>query len=178
MNRSSTPWVALLLICIGLFGIAVSVTGLWTDLPPPAAGGTCGPGFGSSETAIEALVNPGSIGAGREPAAVHTAARANWLQFVHECQSATDDRAVATLPTLIVSVGIATVGLLLLRRRSGRRAGPGAGPTSDVSWPAPGRFGSQPLVTSPPAMAVPDPVGHTTRPSPYDPGTGTSRPGS
>jgi hypothetical protein len=178
---SAAPWIALLLVCLGLFGIAVSVTGLWTDLPPPAVGGTCGPGQGTSETAIEALVDPASIGAGPEPAAVNAAARANWSQFVHECQSATNDRALATLPVLIVSVGITVVGVLLLKRRTGRRADPAPNPNTDTGWPPlPEALlgGSQPFVTSPPAIAVgegaPEEVGVTTPPSPYDPGTGTS----
>jgi hypothetical protein len=182
VNRtSSTPWIALLLVCLGLFGLAVSVTGLWTNLPPPAVGGTCGPGQGTSETAIEALVDPGSIGAGPEPGAVDAAARTNWSQFVHECQSATNDRAVATLPVLIVSAGITVVGFVLLRRRSGRRAHPAPKPPADRGWPPlPDALlgGGQPYVASPPAMAVregvPEGVGSIIPPPPYDPGQGTS----
>ena len=182
MNRSSsTPWIALLLVCLGLFGLAVSVTGLWSALPPPAVGGTCGPGQGTSETAIEALIDPASIGAGPEPAAVNAAARANWSQFVHECQSATNDRALATLPVLIVSAGITVVGVLLLRRRSGRRAGPTPKPTADTGWPPlPDALlgGAQPNVSSPPAMAVrqgaPGGAGSLIPPPPYGPGPGIS----
>jgi hypothetical protein len=182
VNRpSSTPWIALLLVCLGLFGLAVSVTGLWTALPPPAVGGTCGPGQGTSETAIEALVDPSSIGAGPEPAAVNTAARANWSQFVHECQSATNNRAVATLPALIVSAGITVVGILLLRRRSRRRADPAPQPTAELGWPPlPEALfgGGQPFVTSPPAMAArpgpPEGVGTTAPPPQHDLGPGPS----
>ena len=177
--------MALLLVCLGLFGLAVAVTGLWTALPPPAVGGTCGPGLGTSETAVEALVDPASIGAGPEPAAVNTAARANWSQFVHECQSATNDRALATLPVLIVSAGITVVGVLLLRRRTGRRAEPAPKPTSDNGWPPlPEALlgGGHPYVTPPPAMAIregaPEGPGPIIPPSPYDPGPGTSPSGS
>ena len=180
MSRpSSTPWIGLLLVCLGLFGMAVSVTGLWTALPPPAAGGTCGPGQGTSETAIEALVDPASIGAGPEPAAVDTVARANWSQFVHECQSATNDRALATLPALIVSAGITVVGVLLLRRRTRRRPDPSPEATTGIGWPPlPEALlgGSQPFVTSSVAApgAAPEGVGTTTPPPPHGPGPGTS----
>jgi hypothetical protein len=182
VNRpSSTPWIALLLVCLGLFGLAVSVTGLWADLPPPSVGGTCGPGQGSSETAIEALVDPGSIGAGPEPPAVNAAARAQWSRFVHECQSATNDRAVTTLPVLIVSAGITVVGIVLLRRKTRRRADLAPPPTAELGWPAlPDALfgGGQPFVSSPPAMAGrpgwPDGAGTTTPPPPHDLGPGPS----
>jgi hypothetical protein len=181
---SSTPWIALLLVCLGLFGLAVSVTGLWADLPPPAVGGTCGPGLGS-ETAIEALVDPASIGAGPEPAAVNAAARAQWTRFVHECQSATNDRAVATVPVLIGSAGITVLGIILLRRKARRRADPAPPPTAELGWsPLPeALFGAgRPLVTSPSAMAAgpgpPDGVGTTTPPPPHDLGPGPSPSGS
>lgn len=180
MSRpSSTPWIPLVLVCLGLFGLAVSVTGLWADLPPPAVGGTCGPGQGSSETAIEALVDPVSIGAGPEPAAVNAAARAQWTRFVHECQSATNDRAVTTLPVLIVSAGITVVGIVLLRRKTRSRAHPTPPATAELGWsPLPeALFGEgRSLVTSPPAMAArpgpPEGVGTTTPPPPPDLGPG------
>jgi len=174
------PWIALVLVCLGLFGLAVSVTGLWADLPPPAVGGTCGPGQGS-ETAIEALVDPGSIGAGPEPAAVNAAARAQWTRFVHDCQSATNDRAATTLPVLIVSAGITVVGIVLLRRKTRRRADPAPPPPAELGWaPLPeSLFGEgRPFVTSPPAMAArPGPaegVGTAAPPPPHDLGPGPS----
>jgi hypothetical protein len=179
VNRpSSTPWIALLLVCLGLFGLAVSVTGLWADLPPPAVGGTCGPGLGS-ETAIEALFDPASIGAGPEPAAVNAAARAQWTRFVHECQSATNDRAMTTLPVLIVSAGITVVGIVLLRRKTRRRADPAPPPPAELGWPAlPEALfgGGQPFVTS--AVAArpgsTEGVGSTAPPPPHDLGPGPS----
>jgi hypothetical protein len=167
------------LVCLGLFGLAVSVTGLWATLPPPAVGGTCGPGLGS-ETAIEALVDPGSIGAGPEPAAVNAAARAQWSRFVHECQSATNDRAATTLPVLIVSAAITVVGIVLLRRRTRRRVDPTPPPTAELGWPPlpEALFGEErPFVTSPPAMAAhpgsPEGVG-STHPPPHPLGPGPS----
>jgi len=128
----SSPWMALALVFVGLFGATVAVSGLWAPLPPPAAGGTCGPGLGS-EAAVEALVNPGSIGAGAEPPATKEAARANWSQFVSECQSATNDRALTTIPVLVVSLVLAVGGLMLLWRRTGRPAAP-APPTAGEPW--------------------------------------------
>ena len=108
--------LALILIFLGVAGTVFAVTGLWAALPAPAAGGTCGPGRGS-EAAVEALVNPASIGAGPEPAPGQVAAHAQWTRFVHECQTAADDRALATLPILILSIGLAVAGLLLVRSR-------------------------------------------------------------
>lgn len=149
-QRSEVSWAALILVFVGLFGVALALTALWSELPPPAAGGTCGPGRGS-ETAIEALVNPGSIGAGAEPAATHAAARADWTQFVHECQSATNNRALVAFPTLVISAGIAVVGFVLLRRRGSRPTG--GSPMEDQRWsPPPDTLfaGTSPLVAAPP----------------------------
>jgi hypothetical protein len=75
-------------------------------LPPPA-GGTCGPGT-SSESAIAAFINPGSIGAGPKPAA-GSSALPQWQAFVSACQSATDTRIVVAggvfLAALLVGLG-------------------------------------------------------------------------
>ena len=153
-QRSEVSWAALILVFVGLFGVAVALTALWSDLPAPAAGGTCGPGRGS-ETAIEALVNPGSIGAGAEPAASRAAARAQWNQFVNECQTSTDDRALLAFPVLVVSAGIAVVGFVLLRRRG--RSTTGGTPTEDHRWsPPPDTLFamSSPLVAPPPPAAA------------------------
>ncbi len=135
-QRSEISWAALILVFVGLFGVAVAVTALWSELPPPAAGGTCGPGRGS-ETAIEALVNPGSIGAGAKPPATRAAARAQWTQFVNECQTATNDRALLAFPVLVVSAGIAVVGFVMLRRRGSRSAGGTSMSVEDRGWSPP-----------------------------------------
>ncbi len=151
-QRSEVSWAALILIFVGLFGVAVALTSLWSELPAPAVGGTCGPGKGS-ETAIEALVNPGSIGAGAEPAASRAAARAQWKQFVNECQTATNNRALLAFPVLIVSAGIAVVGFVLLRRRGSHPVGGTSSSSEDRGWsPPPDTLFamSSPLVAPPP----------------------------
>ena len=61
--------LVLLFVFIGCFGVAYAAAGMLTALPAPAIGGTCGPSTGS-ETALEALAEPGSIGAGPEPSDV------------------------------------------------------------------------------------------------------------
>ena len=123
MKRPSIAWrTGLVLVCLGLFGAAFAIAGLLTALPPPAVGGTCGPGQGS-EAAIVALLDPVTIGAGPEPAASDVTGRAQWSEFVSECQRATDDRALAAFPILIVSAGVAILGPLVVWRRARSRSG-------------------------------------------------------
>ena len=118
MNQPSAAlWTRLIFVCLGLFGAAFAITGLLVALPRPAAGGTCGPGQGS-EAAIVALVDPITIGAGPVPAATDATGRAQWSAFVHECQTAADERALAAFPILIVSAGVAIFGPLVVRRRT------------------------------------------------------------
>ncbi len=147
-RRSTSPWLALAFVLLGLFGATVAVSGLWAPLPPPKAGGTCGPGLGS-EAALEALVNPGSIGAGAEPPATRPAARAQWSEFVDECQAAANDRAVITIPILIGSLVLGAFGLVLLWRRVERPTRP-TPPSTDQQWwtPPPDVPPRQPLFTS------------------------------
>jgi hypothetical protein len=71
----------LALVFPGLFGVAFAISGFLVSVPNPAVGGTCGPGKGS-ESAIVALFDPGSIGAGAEPPAADAADRADWMAFV------------------------------------------------------------------------------------------------
>ena len=121
MNQPSVASrTGLILVCLGLFGAAFAITGLLSPLPPPAAGGTCGPGQGS-EAAIVALFDPITIGAGPEPVATDAAGRAQWSAFVHECQTAADDRALAAFPILVVSAGVAIIGPLVVWKRARRR---------------------------------------------------------
>jgi hypothetical protein len=87
MNVVGAVRLACVLLGVGILAAGVSVA--LVALPAPAAGGTCGPGA-SSEAAIIAFVNPGSIGAGPKPAPGPE--RAQWSSFVRECQSATDGR--------------------------------------------------------------------------------------
>jgi hypothetical protein len=115
-------WIRLLLVGLGLVGAAFAITGMLVALPP-VNGGTCGPGQGS-EAPIVALLDPVTIGAGPEPPKSNAAGRTQWSAFVHACQSATDDRAVIAFPILVVSLGIALLGAVIVGRRS-RRAGRG-----------------------------------------------------
>ncbi|MGO8869937.1 MAG: hypothetical protein ACLQPH_00780 [Acidimicrobiales bacterium] len=136
MNRAPVPWwTGFVFVCLGLFGVAFAISGLMIALPTPAAGGTCGPGKGS-EAAIIALFDPVTIGAGPEPPASAAADRAQWSEFVHDCQTAADDRALAAFPILIVSVAVAVVGPLVARRRARRRLRPTPEPTLG-GWPPP-----------------------------------------
>ncbi len=119
MNRSRvSTGTRLVLVFLGLFGAVFAVTGLLVGLPPPAAGGTCGPGQGS-EAAIVAFFDPITIGAGPEPPITDAAGRAQWMAFVDQCQTSADNRVLAAFPILVVSAGIVVLGLLLFRRRSG-----------------------------------------------------------
>jgi hypothetical protein len=102
----------LVLVFVGLFGIAFAIAGLLVGLPKPAVGGTCGPGT-SSESSIVAFFDPGSIGAGAEPAATSATNRADWLAFVGECQASADSRVLGTFAILIVAIGLASVGMAL-----------------------------------------------------------------
>jgi hypothetical protein len=114
----------LALVFLGLFGVAFAITGLVVALPTPAVGGTCGPGK-SSESSIVAFFDPGSIGAGAEPAATPATDRADWLAFVGECQASADGRVLATFAILVVALVAALAGVaLLLFRIPERRTSP------------------------------------------------------
>ncbi len=171
-------WAAWICVLLGVFGATVALSGLFAALPAPGAGGTCGPGQ-SSEAAIVALLDPVTIGAGAEPPASQAAPRKQWRAFVDECQTAADNRALVAFPILVVSIGVAVVGILLQLRRSrrGRRPGPGEriGVDPAQSWPAP-FSGPPPPPPSPfPTDAPPGP----NQPGPYPPGPGSAgSPGS
>jgi hypothetical protein len=107
--------IMLSFVFLGIFGIAFAITGLLVALPRPAVGGSCGPGS-SSETSIVAFFDPVTIGAGREPATTHATDRADWLAFVGECQASADSRMLATFAIIVVSIGIALTGTVLVRR--------------------------------------------------------------
>ena len=107
----------LLFIFIGCFGVAFAAAGMLTPLPAPAAGGTCGPSTGS-EAAIEALVEPGSIGAGPRPSAANPSGRQQWQTFVDQCQSLADRRGIASLAILVGSLAVSIIGLVWVARRS------------------------------------------------------------
>ncbi len=128
-HASVRLWVRVAFAFIGLFGIAFAVAGMIAPLPTPAAGGTCGPGT-SSESPVVALVNPASIGAGKEPPVTQVSNRHQWEAFVQECQTATDNRMLAAGVIVVVSVGIALIGprVVLRSRRSGSVASQPATP--------------------------------------------------
>jgi hypothetical protein len=137
-QASHRTWFRLTLVFLGLFGAAFAISGLLVALPRPAVGGTCGPGK-SSEAAIVALFNPGSIGAGPEPPTTSATDRADWMAFVGECQASADGRVLGALVILAVSLAVALVGTALLMRY--RRP-----PTAPA-----------PVATSPPLTGSPPP---------------------
>ncbi len=117
--------IRLAFIALGLFGVAFAISGLLIALPKPAVGGTCGPGT-ASEAPIVAVLDPVSIGAGIEPSASDTSSYDKWLAFVGECQSSADGTVLASLAILVLSVGLAVGGpMLVLTSRRRRSAQPG-----------------------------------------------------
>ena len=115
-SLSRQSWVRLAFAFVGLLGATFAITGVLTALPAPAAGGTCGPSRGS-ETAIEALFDPVSIGAGPKPAATNVESRDQWSAFVSECQASADARVLAGLAILVGSVGIGVLGPMVVLRK-------------------------------------------------------------
>ena len=95
--------LVLVFVFIGCFGVAYAAAGMLTALPAPAIGGTCGPSTGS-ETALEALAQPSSIGAGPEPSRTNTTGHRQWETFVQQCQTLADRRGLAPLATIIAFV--------------------------------------------------------------------------
>jgi hypothetical protein len=71
-----------------------------------------------------AFFDPGSIGAGPEPATTHATDRADWMAFVGECQASTDTRVLATFAILVLSLGVALTGTAWVRRASRARGTP------------------------------------------------------
>jgi hypothetical protein len=154
----------LVFAAIGLFGAAFAISAVVIDLPDPAVGGTCGPGA-LAETPFVALVNPGSIGAGKEPPASDKQARDQWLAFVGECQASANGRGLAALGILVVSVLVAWLGpKLFLWRRKGKDRSPGGVDTPEPGPPPSG------TVTTAPATAAPVTVAPVIAP----PATGTA----
>jgi hypothetical protein len=125
MHKSSFRLgIRLVFAAIGLFGVVFAISGILFVLPAPAAGGTCGPGR-ASEAPIIAVVDPGSIGAGREPAATNASSHNQWLAFVGECQSSADGRLLAAIGIIVLSVGFALLGpKLILRTRGPKSSSP------------------------------------------------------
>ena len=125
-------WVRVTFVLVGLFGAGLAISGVLVALPAPAAGGTCGPGR-ASEAPIVALLDPVSIGAGPEPAATDTASRAEWEAFVSECQTSADNRGLAALAILVLSMFVAFVGPMVWRRTR-RSPGTSLQPMMEYEW--------------------------------------------
>jgi hypothetical protein len=109
----------ILFVFLGCFGVAYGAAGMLTALPAPAIGGTCGPST-ASETAFQALAEPGSIGAGAQPPKSNVTAHQQWQTFVQQCQALADRRGLASLAIVVFSISVAGGGLFwaLRKRRS------------------------------------------------------------
>ncbi len=130
-------FLVIVFVFIGCFGIAFAAAGMLTALPPPAVGGTCGPSTGS-ETALQALAQPGSIGAGPEPPTSNITAHRQWETFIQQCQTIATRRGLASMAIAVISIVVAGVGLVwVLRRRPTEDANDAdAGSTDERSaWP-------------------------------------------
>ena len=146
----------LVLVFVGLFGVAFAIAGLLVGLPRPAVGGTCGPGT-SSESAIVAFFDPGSIGAGAEPAVTSATDRADWMAFVGECQASADSRVLGTFAILIVAIGIAAVGIALALDGS-RQANVMASRRAAPPQPGPPAAQQSPFAPTPAQQSASPPV--------------------
>jgi hypothetical protein len=113
-SSSRVFWAIVALLFVGVFGAALAITGAAAALPP-VAGGTCGPGT-NSEAAAVALFDPGSIGAGPEPSTNANGGRQEWKSFVHECQTAADNRGLVVLAVLVGSILLVVLGSILVLR--------------------------------------------------------------
>jgi hypothetical protein len=157
-------WIGIGLLLLAVVGVAIALTAVLTALPLPAAGGTCGPGRGS-ESAIGAFFDPGSIGAGREPAG-NTVAHLQWYAFVGQCQAATNSRMLIGLAVLVLALLLGVAGFLFLRR-SVVGAPAGGGPSSRASGPAPSGWGprsGEPSSSARPPEAIAPPAGEPLTP--------------
>jgi len=126
----------LLFVFIGCFGTAFAAAGMLTALPAPAVGGTCGPST-ASETALEALAKPGSIGAGPRPPTSNAAAYHQWSTFVQQCQDLADRRGLASLAIFVLSIAVAAVGLLWVLRKPRGDDGRGDTVEGTTDWLVP-----------------------------------------
>jgi hypothetical protein len=155
-SSSRVFWAIVALLFVGVFGGALAITGAVAALPP-VAGGTCGPGT-NSEAAIVALFDPGSIGAGPEPATNANGGRQEWKAFVHECQTAADNRGLVVLAVLVGSIVVVAVGSVLVLRSAGKprcsRSPCCRHGDSNAEGASRGR--AQPVESAPVVLAAPD----------------------
>jgi hypothetical protein len=122
-QSSHQLWIRLAFAFVGLLGASFAISGVLIALPNPAVGGTCGPSQGS-EAPIVAVVDPVSIGAGTEPPATNATSHDQWLAFVGECQASADGRVLAGFAILVLSVGVAIGGPMLVLRKARDSAHP------------------------------------------------------
>ncbi len=154
MSSTYRTWTRLAFALVGVLGAAIALTAVLVALPQPAVGGTCGPGKGS-EAPLAAFFNPGSIGAGAEPPSTDPSGQAEWLAFVGECQSATDARILTGFAVLVLSVGVALLGpVLVLSSATDRRRPMAAAPTNP--------WGAVPSAVPPPVAPPTTPPGTPT----------------
>ena len=119
-------FLIIVLVFLGCFGVAYGVTGMLTALPAPAIGGTCGPST-ASETALQALTEPGSIGAGPQPPKSNVTAHRQWQTFIDQCQDLADRRGLASLAIVVISISVAGAGLFwIYRKRQGEEGDSGS----------------------------------------------------
>ncbi len=158
--------LVLLFVFIGCFGAAYAAAGMLTALPAPAVGGTCGPST-SSETALEALAKPGSIGAGPEPPVSNVTAHHQWSTFIQQCQSLADRRGLASLAVFVLSLAVAAIGLIwVLRKPRSGGDGESVGGSDELSSEA-GPGGPSALVGAGAVAAGPPYAGVPSYPAPY-----------
>lgn len=108
-------WVRLTSALLGVLGLAVAISAVVVALPPPAVGGTCGPGR-ASEAPIAAFFDPVSIGAGARPPTTDLRAWLEWSAFVGECQSSADARMLLGLGILLLTALVVGAGFLVTRQ--------------------------------------------------------------
>jgi len=120
MKHSPTRVLLIILfVFLGCFGFAYGASGMLTALPAPAIGGTCGPST-ASETALQALAEPSSIGAGPQPPKSNVTAHRQWQTFIQQCQDLADRRGLKSLAIMMISILVGGVGLFwVLRKRRG-----------------------------------------------------------
>ena len=166
--------LVLLFVFIGCFGTAFAAAGLLTALPAPAVGGTCGPSTGS-ETALQALAQPGSIGAGPEPPVSNATAHHQWQTFIQQCQSLADRRGLASLAIFVFSVAVAVIGLIWVLRRPPADRDADDADDGFSEWPGePGSGNPAELVGA--GTVIAPPAGAVTGPwsGPVNPGYGAA----
>ena len=136
MKHSPTRVLLIILfVFLGCFGVAYGAAGMLTALPAPAIGGTCGPST-ASETALQALTEPGSIGAGPQPPKSNVTAHSQWQTFIQQCQDLADRRGLASLAIVGISILVAGVGLFwVLRKRHDEDGNDGATDDAQLDRP-------------------------------------------